>query len=112
MSIVRACIRLATVAALRDRLWPADIFDSDNRPLEEALTQEPRPYVVVFTDDDDYEDIAGNEVTAAARTLLLVIEFGIAAPIRRNDDRGAQKSKSRRPTARSSSCSTASTDRS
>ena len=88
MSIVRACIRLATVAALRDRLWPADILDSDNRPLEEAVTQEPRPYVVVFTDDDDYEDIAGNEVTAAARTLLLVIEFGIAAPIPRNDDKG------------------------
>jgi hypothetical protein len=88
MSIVRACIRLATVAALRDRLWPADILDSDNRPLEEAVTQEPRPYVVVFTDDDDYEDIAGNEVTAAARSLLLVIEFGIAAPIPRNDDKG------------------------
>src|SRR5262245_40825631 len=110
MSIVRACVRLATVAALRDRLWPADILDSDNRPLEEAVTQEPRPYIVVFTDDDDYEDIAGNEVTAAGRSLLLVIEFGIAAPISRNDR--APKSKSRRPTARSSSCSTASTGRS
>lgn len=82
MSIVRACIRVAAVAALRDRGWAdVKVFDSDNRPFEAGIKEEPAPYVVVFTDDDNQNEVEGRDVAGSARSLSLVVEFGIAAPL-------------------------------
>jgi hypothetical protein len=82
MSVVRACIRLAAVAALRDRGW-ADVAvaDSDNRPLEAGVKETPAPYIVVFTDDDNVSDIDGRDVQGGTRALALIVEFGLSAPL-------------------------------
>lgn len=82
MSIVRSCIRIAAVAALRVRTWnDVIVLDSDNRPIELGIKETPAPYIVVFTDEDDLTDIEGREIVAASRSLSLVIEFGMAAPL-------------------------------
>ena len=80
MSIVRSCLRLATVAALRDLTWAeARVYDSDFTPLDQAILQTPSPYVVVFTDDDTRSNIEGRAEFTGNRKTVLVIEMGIAA---------------------------------
>lgn len=82
MSIIRPCLRLATVAALRDRTWcETRVLDSDNSPLAEALMVANAPYIVVYSDDDDRENIEGFDLAGTKRGLLLVIEFAIAGAI-------------------------------
>lgn len=82
MSLVRSCVRICAVAALRDRLWESvDVYDSDNTPLVDAVQQKPHPYVTVYTDDDDGADIEARDIESGSRTLTMVIEFGIAAPM-------------------------------
>lgn len=86
MSIVRSCLRLATVAALRDKTWAETrVLDSDNGPLSAAILAEPTPYIVCFTDDDDREEIEGFDLLAAKRTLVIVIEFGLASALPPSD---------------------------
>jgi hypothetical protein len=86
MSIIRSCLRLATVAALRDKTWAETrVLDSDNGPLEAAIRAEPTPYIVCFTDDDDRDEIEGFDLLGAKRVLVLVIEFGLAAALPPSD---------------------------
>jgi hypothetical protein len=86
MSIVRSCLRLATVAALRDKTWAETrVLDSDNGPLEAAILADPTPYIVVYTDDDNREEIEGFDLLAAKRTLVIVIEFGLASALAPSD---------------------------
>jgi hypothetical protein len=86
VSIVRSCVRLATVAARRDKTWAETrVLDSDNGPLEAAIKAEPTPYIVVYSDDDDRDEIQGFDFIGAKRTLLIVIEFGLAAALTPSD---------------------------
>lgn len=75
-------LRMATVAALRDRTWAQErVYDSDNTPLLQALAKEPearKPYIVVFTDNDNHATIEGDDVLSGDRELFLVIEIGVA----------------------------------
>jgi hypothetical protein len=83
MSIVRAVIRQCAVAALRESTWAEGrVYDSDNRPLVEALAVggEPKPYIVVFTDTDNYPD-ATDGIYSATHNLNLVLEMGCAAAV-------------------------------
>jgi len=81
VSIVRAVIRQAAVAALLERTWAeARVFDSDNRPLIEALQPDGqgRPYIVVFTDADNHVDVTDG-VYSSTRNLQLTLEMGVAS---------------------------------
>jgi hypothetical protein len=82
MSLVRACLRLVTVAALRDRTWAETrVYNSDNTPLEEAVAQAEAPYIVVYTDDDARHDVEGLDLTGSNRFIALTIAFGVAGPV-------------------------------
>src|SRR4051812_28361698 len=88
MSIIRPCIRIATVAALRERTWAEErVFDSDQQPLAAALlgdsdASEYKPYMTVYTDDDTMTNIDGRQVYNGDRALALTIEIGTASAIR------------------------------
>lgn len=84
MSLIRAVLRLATVAALRERTWAGPrVFDSDNTPLVEALGigETAKPYIVVFTDEDGRPGLVGSDVYSARRQLELVLEIGVASAV-------------------------------
>lgn len=80
--IVRTCIRIAAVMALRQSTWAGErVYDSNNAPLSEAVDRNSLPFIVVFTDEDD-NDIEGRDMLSAQRRdLKLTIEFGIASPV-------------------------------
>ena len=80
MSIIRTVVRLATVAALRERTWAQSrVYDSNNTPLLDALLgQGSQPYITVFTEDDVRSGISGKDIQASPRSLALVMEIGIA----------------------------------
>lgn len=83
MSVIRACLRLVTVAALRDRTWAETrVYNSDNSPLTEALagTMEA-PYIVVYTDDDVRHGVEAKDLLGADRTISLVIAFAVSGPV-------------------------------
>ena len=80
MSIVRAVIRQCAVAALRQKTWAEErVYDSNNAPLVDALTvgQDGKPYIVVFTDQDNMTDVTDG-VYGSVRQLDLTIEMGVA----------------------------------
>ena len=67
MSLIRSCIRVCAVAALRDRLWQSvKVYDSDNTPLEDAVKETPQPYATVYTDDDDGTDTEAHDLESGA----------------------------------------------
>lgn len=80
MSAIRAGVRLATVAALRDRTWIKRVADSANTPIDQTIIEEPTPYASVFVDDDDSES-ADMEAHDGKHSILLVIEFGVSRPL-------------------------------
>lgn len=92
MSIIRAAIRLAAVAALRDRTWAkGNIYDSDGTPLVQALKDLPPspvgaatriPYIVVYTDTDHHIDISGMDIYSSDRQLGLVLEIAVSSGLR------------------------------
>ena len=79
-------MRLCTVAALRDRTWAENrIYDSENAPLHQSIKREPTPYIVVYTDDDDREEMEGFDYNGANRALAVIIEFGLACALEPTD---------------------------
>src|SRR5436309_6168523 len=83
MSLIRSCIRVCAVAALRDRLWQSvKVYDSDNTPLEDAVKEAPQPYATVYTDDDDGTDTEAHDLESGTRTMLMIVEFGVAGPFK------------------------------
>src|SRR4029077_9837471 len=54
-------------------------------PLAAAILADPTPYIVVYTDDDDRDEIQGFDLLGAKRTLVIVIEFGLAAALPPSD---------------------------
>jgi hypothetical protein len=75
-------MRLCTIAALRDRTWAENrIFDSENAPLDQSIKREPTPYIVIYTDDDDREEIEGFDYLGANRDLAVILEFGLACAL-------------------------------
>ncbi len=80
MSVLRTVIRMCAVAACRDRTWAEGrVYDSDNTPLLDALSEQAQPYITVFTDTDTVQNIEGRDLYTGERRLQLVFEFGIAA---------------------------------
>ena len=85
MSIISPIIRMCAVAALRECTWAEErVYDSDNTPLADALKAETnvaKPYIVVYTDEDNRGEISGLDVYASDRSLLLILEIGVASAI-------------------------------
>lgn len=82
--MIRPCIRLCALAALRHGPTLAGMrwFDSDNSPLLEVMKEEKdSPYGVVYTDDDVRTDVMGMDIGASVRTLGLILEVGVASKI-------------------------------
>lgn len=81
MSIVRTCVRVAAVEAIRDHLWKGTrVFDSNNSPLDDTVREKDTPFVSVFTDTDE-RTVSGRDVFAAPQKLQIVIEFGLGGAI-------------------------------
>ncbi|WP_210250581.1 hypothetical protein [Bradyrhizobium paxllaeri] len=57
------------------------MYDSDNTPLEDAVKETPQPYATVYTDDDDGTDTEAHDLDSGTRIMIMIVEFGIAAPI-------------------------------
>jgi len=85
MSIIRMLTRLCAVAALRGKTWADDrVFDSDNTPLSQALTLNAaaKPYIVVYTDTDNRQDMNNTtDIYSARRELNLCLEIGVASKV-------------------------------
>jgi hypothetical protein len=80
MSLIRATIRMCAVTALKNKTW-ADtrVYDSDNTPLLDAIGNQTKPYITVFTDMDVAQEIYGRDLYTADHRMSLVLEFGIAS---------------------------------
>lgn len=90
MSILRPIVRACAVGALRDRTWAESrVFDSDMTPLADAvLGRAASPYIVVYTDTDDFMPTGAEVYDGEARSLSLVLEIGVASAI--ENDEGAK----------------------
>lgn len=84
--IVRSCIRIAAVMALRNSTWADErVYDSENTPLSEAVKSANAPFVVVYTEDVD-DTIEGSDMLSPEkRQMKLVVELGIAGMIPQTD---------------------------
>lgn len=85
MSLLRPVVRAIVVAALRSQTWAEDrVFDSDMTPLGEAIlgTAKPTPYIVVYTDDDEVMSPNSRVYEGQNRSLLVVLETGVATAIK------------------------------
>lgn len=86
MSLLRPIIRATAVAAIRDNTWAGSrCYDTDMTPLAEAVYgHEASPYVVVFTDADDFAPVRGvaEIYDGDSRRLQLVLELGVASSIK------------------------------
>lgn len=84
MSLIRPVLRLTTCAALSERTWAEGrVYDSDNTPLEQTLrvNDAPKPYIVIYTDNDDRTESNGTDVYQMQRTVNLVIEISVASKV-------------------------------
>ncbi len=93
MSLLRAVLRSCAVAALRDRTWAEDrVYDSDQTPFVDAVygvkdahgNPVNKPYIVVYTDNDDIGPVTGKAelYNGQNRLLSLVIEIGVGTAIK------------------------------
>lgn len=82
MSLVRPIIRMCARAALTGATWAEDrVFESDNTPLVDQISADAKPYICIYTDEDNRIEITGREYYAGTRNLSLVFEFGVAGAV-------------------------------
>ncbi|MEY4953496.1 MAG: hypothetical protein RL299_1920, partial [Pseudomonadota bacterium] len=80
MSLSRAILRLTAVRAIYGRTLAEDrVFNSDLNPLDQRISKEAKPLVVVYTDDDQNEPSGRGDVGAGS--VDLVIEIAIAGSV-------------------------------
>lgn len=91
----RLALRLATVRALRGRtLAGSNVLDSDIGPIDELASEQPTPFIVVYTDDGAFHhgdrnlwQLAGDNRVESG-TQQLVIEIAITQRMKLVDDDG------------------------
>lgn len=82
MSLIRPVIRMCAVKALMDNTWAEQrVYDSDQTPLAEALTSDAKPYICVYTDEDNRTELGARDFYGADRQLSLTLELGLAAAV-------------------------------
>jgi hypothetical protein len=78
MSLVALALRIAATRMLAGATLAEDrLFDSAIDPLAEALRTEPKPLIVVSTEQDESEK-TGRDLLAGSGTLTLMLEFAVA----------------------------------
>jgi hypothetical protein len=93
MSLLRAVLRSCAVAALRDKTWAQDrVYDSDMTPFADAVygvkdaqgNPVNKPYICVYTDNDDIGPVTGKAelYNGMNRLLSIVLEIGVATAIK------------------------------
>lgn len=91
MSFVRTIIRLSAVAAMRHKTWAHErVYDSDMTPLSDSLKigEKPKPYIVVFTDADNRDNVQETSIHLAQRSMTLSIEIAVASAVQADDGKG------------------------
>jgi len=90
MSIIALAIRMAATRALETEgatLAGARVFDSAITPLDEMVSAEPKPLIVVSTEDDSSE-VGGADWNSGGRSIQLVIESAMSQSIELADGEG------------------------
>lgn len=82
VSIIRPIIRMCARQALLNKTWAETrVYDSDNTPLIDALETVAKPYITVYTDEDNRVDVDARDIYSAQRNLSLTIEIGVASAV-------------------------------
>ncbi len=81
MSLVALAMRIATVRALTGAtLAEARVYDSAIDPIDQTITEDRAPILVVLTDDDEATP-DGRDIFNASRQIDLVIEVAVASRV-------------------------------
>lgn len=83
MSIIALAIRMSATRALETEgatLAGARVFDSAITPLDEMVSAEPKPMIVVSTEDDSGE-VGSADWNNGGRTIQLVIEIAMSQSV-------------------------------
>lgn len=90
MSIQRLAHRIATVAAIRGKTLAGEaVRDSSVPPIDVAASEEPKPFISVYT-DDQASGMRGLDAGRPSDTLSIVIEFGVTAQMTFVDNDGEE----------------------
>ena len=90
MSIIALAIRMAATRALETdgaTLAGGRVFDSAITPLDEMVSAEPKPMIVVSTEDDSAE-VGGADWNSGGRSIQLVIETAMSQSVELPDGEG------------------------
>ena len=90
MSIIALAIRMSATRALETEgatLAGARVFDSAITPLDEMVSAEPKPMIVVSTEDDSAE-VGGADWNSGGRSIQLVIETAMSQSVELPDGEG------------------------
>ena len=90
MSIIALAIRMSATRALETdgaTLAGARVFDSAITPLDEMVSAEPKPLIVVSTEDDSAE-VGGADWHSGGRSIQLVIETAMSQSVELPDGEG------------------------
>ena len=90
MSIIALAIRMAATRALETEgatLAGVRVFDSAITPLDEMVSAEPKPMIVVSTEDDSAE-VGGADWNSGGRSIQLVIETAMSQSVELPDGEG------------------------
>jgi len=90
MSIIALAIRMSATRALEAdgaTLAGARVFDSAITPLDEMVSAEPKPLIVVSTEDDSAE-VGGADWNSGGRSIQLVIESAMSQSVELPDGEG------------------------
>jgi len=85
VSLIRPIIRACAVGALRNKTWAQErVYDSDMTPLAEAvLGKASKPYICVYTDNDDMMTVGGKAelYDPRLRRIQVSAEIGVASAV-------------------------------
>jgi len=90
MSIIALAIRMSATRALETEgatLAGVRVFDSAITPLDEMVSAEPKPMIVVSTEDDSAE-VGGADWNSGGRSIQLVIETAMSQSVELPDGEG------------------------
>lgn len=81
MSLIRLALRISAAMALTDRtIAGGRVLDSVVAPVNELKSEQMKPFIVVYTDDEDLL-ITGRDLLAPSGTLDLVIDTVVASAV-------------------------------
>lgn len=73
MSLARTILRIAAVQAITGKTLAGDaVFDSDIDPIDQRVSETPRPLIVVYTDDDQSTPTGFADFLQGSQTELVI----------------------------------------